>query len=150
MLRFILRTLLIPLFALIANPAMAFEPVNQHYFSGVTMQGYDAVSYFTDGKPLKGIEAHSLEWNGATWLFASAANRARFAESPQAFAPQYGGYCSNQMSLGRLVNSDPEVWLMFQGKLYLFGHEAGRQRWLIETAGKVNDGNRHWQRYLTR
>ena len=148
--RFILRTLLIPLFAFFASSASAFEPVNQSYFSGVTMEGFDAVSYFAEGKPVRGSEAHSLEWNGATWLFSSAANRARFEASPQAFAPQYGGYCSNQMSLGRLVNSDPQVWMMFEEKLYLFGHEAGRIRWSTDTAAKVADGNRHWQTYVAR
>ena len=33
----------------------------------------------------------------------------RFTASPEAFAPQYGGYCSNQMSLGNLSDIGTKV-----------------------------------------
>lgn len=36
----------------------------------------------------------SHRWNGATWHFASGANRDQFAAAPEKYAPQYGGYCA--------------------------------------------------------
>ena len=79
---------------------LAFEEINKSYFSGLALDGYDAVSYFTEVKAAKGDKAHSLEWNNAIWLFASNSNRKKFLVDPEACAPQYGGYCSRQIAWG--------------------------------------------------
>ena len=143
-----LLVLLVPLLFLLAPPVSAFEEINKSYFRGVALGGYDAVGYFTESKPLKGDKAHALQWKGATWLFSSAANRRRFEADPEAFAPQYGGYCSNQMSLGNLSDIDAQVWRVIGNKLYLFGHDEGRVRWSRETGEKISDADRHWRAFL--
>ena len=124
-----LLVFLIPLLMILAQPASAFETINKSYFGGLALGGYDAVSYFTQSQAVVGSKAHALQWNGATWLFSTDANRQRFNAAPDAFAPRYGGYCSNQMSLGNLSDIDPNVWRIIDGKLYLFGHDEGRVRW---------------------
>ena len=146
----LLIVLLVPLLALLARPAMAFDEINKSFFGDVTLGGYDAVSYFANSKPVMGDKAHAAKWKGATWLFSSAANRTRFLESPHRYAPQYGSYCSNQMSLGNLSDTDPEVWRVIDRKLYLFGHEAGRVRWASDTGQHIIKADQHWQRYLAR
>jgi hypothetical protein len=146
--RVFLIVILLPLQVMVAGSAVAFEQTNKSYFGGLALGGYDAVGYFTRAKAVKGMEAHALDWNGARWLFSSAANRARFVAHPQAFAPQYGGYCSNQMSLGNLSDIDPEVWRMIDSKLYLFGHQAGRVRWANGVDRKIDAADGHWARYL--
>ncbi len=148
--RLALLVFLIPLLAVPGPPAAAFEEVNRSFFGGVAMGGYDAVGYFTESRALKGGKAHAVEWKGATWLFASAANRQRFQADPEAFAPRYGGHCSNQMSLGNLSDIDPEVWRIIDGRLYLFGHDEGRVRWETETGRRIGDADRHWRGYLGR
>ncbi len=148
--RFTLFVLLVPLLSALARPVLAFEEVNKSYFGGVALGGYDAVSYFTESKAVKGSKAHALDWKSATWLFSSDANRQRFKASPQAFAPQYGGYCSNQMSLGNLSDIDAEVWRIIDNKLYLFGHDAGRVRWASDTGQRISDGDQHWRTFLAR
>jgi len=96
----------------------------------------------------KGDKAHVITWKGATWLFTSDANRQRFTASPEAFAPQYGGYCSNQMSLGNLSDIDTKVWRIIDNKLYFFGHDSGRKRWASETSERISDADQHWDSYL--
>ncbi len=59
---------------------------------GAAIKGYDTVAYFTMGKPVKGSEKFSHEWNGAKWLFSSEEHLNLFAASPEKYAPQYGGY----------------------------------------------------------
>jgi hypothetical protein len=93
-----LFVLLYLLLILPVPPVLAFEETKVSYFGGVALGGYDAVSYFTEAKAVKGSKTYSVEWKDATWLFSSNTNRQRFVASPEAFAPQYGGYCSNQMS----------------------------------------------------
>ena len=58
---------------------------------GLALQGHDPVAYFTVGTPTKGHANISREWDGATWRFASDANRDRFDADPQKYAPAFGG-----------------------------------------------------------
>ncbi len=145
-----LLVLLVPLLAMPTGPASAFEQINKSFFGGVALGGYDAVSYFTEAKAVEGDKAFSVQWQGASWLFSSDDNRRRFRADPKAFAPQYGGYCSNQMSLANLSDIDPKVWRVIDHKLYLFGHEEGRVRWAEKTQLRISEANRHWQTYLAR
>jgi hypothetical protein len=60
--------------------------------NGIAMKGFDPVAYFTVGKPVKGDEKISYEWNEAKWLFSSNDHKSLFIQSPERYAPQYGGY----------------------------------------------------------
>lgn len=132
------------------SPASAFETINTSFFGDLALDGYDAVSYFRESRAVKGNRAYAFEWKGATWLFSSDANRQRFGADPEAFAPQYGGYCSNQMSLGHLSDIDPQIWRIIDHRLYLFGHDAGRDRWASQTDQRIAEADRHWRSYLAR
>ena len=68
--------------------------VYAEFRSKLALDGHDPVAYFKTGKPAKGLAQHAASWNGATWHFASADNKAAFEASPQTYAPQYGGYCA--------------------------------------------------------
>ena len=61
---------------------------------GVILKGYDAVAYFKQGKPLKGNPEIASTYQGVTYLFASAANKADFDKDPAKYVPQYGGFCA--------------------------------------------------------
>ena len=41
---------------------------------GLAIKGYDAVSYFTDMKPMMGNSDYTYDWNGAKWQFTSEKN----------------------------------------------------------------------------
>ena len=60
--------------------------------NNVAIHGYDTVSYFTEKEPLEGSPNFIHSWKGATWQFASAENRNLFADNPEKYAPQFGGY----------------------------------------------------------
>ena len=144
----ILFFVLISLTLVPVQQAWAVDEINLGYFNDVAMEGYDAVDYFDQSKPVKGKQAHSYIWKEATWLFSSGANLKRFIATPEAFAPQYGGYCSNQMSLGNLSDIDPKVWRIIDKKLYFFGHDAGRIRWASKTEQRISEADNHWRSYL--
>jgi YHS domain-containing protein len=59
---------------------------------GIAIKGYDPVAYFDEGRPVKGTEEYSFEWNGAKWFFSSKEHMGSFRENPEKYAPQYGGY----------------------------------------------------------
>jgi len=78
------------LFALLACSAR-IAPINVDA-DGIALKGYDPVAYFTVGHPVKGQKEFQYEWQGGIWLFASREHLAMFQESPEKYAPQYGGY----------------------------------------------------------
>ncbi len=104
--------------AALALPAAAAE-YNTGYFGNVAIEGYDTVAYF-DGKAAKGSPEFTAEFGGAEWHFASAANRDKFVADPEAYAPQFGGLCTEGVAFKEIsANIMPEVFEIVDGKLYL-------------------------------
>ncbi len=85
----------------------------------VIMEGYDAVAYFTDNKPVMGNQQFSAEFNGASYWFSSAAHLALFKTNPEKYAPQYGAFCGYAVSIGKLRPVDPAIFQIENGKLIL-------------------------------
>jgi len=86
---------------------------------GVILQGFDAVSYFTEMKAIKGGPKYSARYNGATYWFSSESNASMFKDHPGMFAPQYGSFCGYAMSLGKLRPVDPTIFDVIDGRLIL-------------------------------
>lgn len=133
---------------LAAAPARAAEdPVWTDWF-GLAIRGYDPVAYFTEGRPVEGLRAHALEWNGATWRFASAEHKAMFEAEPERFAPRYGGYCAWAVSQGYTASVDPEQWRIVDGGLYLNYDAAVQARWLADVPGFIAKADANWPAVL--
>lgn len=96
--------------------------------AGQAIRGYDARGYFTQGTARLGMPVHSVTWQGAEWRFASAEDAVAFAAQPEAFAPQFGGYCTRAMSFRKLVPADPEVWRIYGEKLFMFARPVGGEK----------------------
>lgn len=135
-------------FAFAAAPVFAKEPVYQSFLGGVAINGHDPVAYFDDGAPVEGSSSFEHEWNGATWRFASAENRDRFAAEPEAYAPQYGGYCAWAVSQGYTASTDPEAWKIVDGKLYLNYSKGVQKQWEADEAGNITKADGNWPRVL--
>lgn len=114
----------------------------------VVLSGHDPVAYFTEGRPVKGAPEFKVDWDGERYLFASAANRDKFAANPERYAPQFGGYCTGSMAKGVRNEGDPEAWIISDGRLYVFGVVKAMDmakndpRYLPE---KVAAARQHWQ-----
>ncbi len=117
---------------------------------GLAIRGYDPVAYFTEGKPVPGSEAFTTSWNGATWRFASAANRDAFLANPEAYAPQYGGFCAWAVAAkGKLFSTQPTNWSIVEGRLYLNYNDDVQQRWEADIPGFIAEGDRRWPQILS-
>lgn len=87
--------------------------------TGVIIDGYDPITYFTENKPVRGNPAFSFHHDGATYWFASKKNRDDFKATPQKFAPQYGAFCGYAVSIGKLRPVDPTIFQIEGGRLIL-------------------------------
>ncbi len=89
--------------------------------NGVALQGYDAVSYFTQSKAQKGKKQWAVKHQGITYYFANSQNKELFLKNPKAYEPQYGGWCAFAMGdYNKKVEVNPETFKIVDGKLYLF------------------------------
>jgi YHS domain-containing protein len=89
--------------------------------SSLAIDGYDPVTYFTQGKAVKGNAANAVVYEGVTYHFSSANNKETFRASPARYEPQYGGWCAYAMGKnGEKVEIDPETFKVLDNKLYLF------------------------------
>jgi YHS domain-containing protein len=141
-----------------ANPCAAADPCaagaaitkqpQVYAYEGLAIRGADPVAYFTEAAAVKGSADYEYEWNGVTWRFSSAENRDLFANDPEAYAPQYGGYCAKAVSEGNLASIDPDSWKVEDGKLYL-NYSAGVQRqWLEDVSGNIALADAQWDGVL--
>lgn len=150
-----MRRLILPViavFALIAGPlsatsASAKDPVYQSFF-GTAIDGTDPVAYFTEGRPVEGSSDYTHDWNGASWRFASAENRDKFAAEPERYAPQYGGYCAWAVSQGYTASTDPDAWKIVDGKLYLNYNKSVQAKWETDVPGHIASADGNWPAVL--
>lgn len=127
----------------------AQAPIYTGLLSSTAVGGYDAVS-FHDGQPVAGQRAITTQWKGATWRFASEANKARFVASPDTFAPAYGGYCAWAVSQGYTAKGDPRHWKIVDGRLYL-NYDANVQKtWEKDIPGFIVKADGNWPKVLSR
>ncbi len=132
------------LFQAAATPTAAKDPVYTGIFSNLAVSGYDPVAYFVEGRPVEGRKAFEFEWNGATWRFADADNLAAFKADPEKFAPQYGGYCAWAVSQGGTASTEPELWRIVDGKLYLNYSKSVQRTWIQDTPGNIAKADKNW------
>ncbi|UWM78865.1 YHS domain-containing protein (plasmid) [Rhizobium sp. WSM4643] len=112
--------------------------------NGVAINGYDAVAYFTDHKPVKGTREFSTSYKGATFYFASAAHRDTFAKDPGHYAPQYGGYCAFGTAEGHKAPTQPQAFTVVHDKLYLNYNDDVAKTWRSDIGGYIRKANANW------
>ncbi|HAA15904.1 MAG TPA: YHS domain protein [Cytophagales bacterium] len=121
---------------------------------GVVLSGYDVVSYFNEDGPAQGKAKFSAEHDGATYYFASKKNRNAFQADPEAYLPQYGGFCAYAIAaMGAKVPVDPETFKVADGKLYLFFNDLYNGEpmntlvpWEADEASLMKTANDNWKK----
>lgn len=128
---------------LVASHAAAQPPINTNG-TEYAIAGYDPVAYFTDGAAKPGAKEYALSYEGATWLFASAAHRASFEKKPAAYLPAYRGYCAYAAAQSKLVKVDPAAFTIHKGKLYLNYSLDVRAKWLADIETFIARADRYF------
>ncbi|MEM6254771.1 MAG: YHS domain-containing (seleno)protein [Cyanobacteria bacterium P01_D01_bin.156] len=117
--------------------------------NNLAIRGTDPVAYFTEGRPVTGSAEFTYTWNNATWQFASAENRDSFTANPEAYAPQYGGFCAWAVSQGYTASIDPNAWKIVDGKLYLNYSNSVQRNWERDIPGHISKADANWPGVLT-
>ena len=137
------RAALAAAFVIVSSGVASAQKINTS-FTGLAIDGYDPVAYFTEHKPVKGSPEFSVEFGGAKYRFVSAANRDLFAKAPEKYVPQYGAFCAYAVSKGYTADTDPLAWKVVDGKLYLNYNAAAQKKWEEDVAGNIRKGDANW------
>jgi len=132
-----------------ANAKAKHSSIYTSESSNDAMQGYDTVSYFKDGKPVKGSEQYSTVFKDARWLFSSEENRQAFIADPDFYMPQYGGYCAFSVTKGKLVKGDAKLWVIVDEKLYVNYNKGVHRLWLKRQKKMIKKANKNWPSILS-
>jgi len=103
----------------------------------LAIKGYDPVAYFTIGEPTRGRAEFEYEWDERRYRFSRAEHRELFKAEPARYLPQFADFCAMALSLGEVVEADPENWLIADGKLYIFGKPTGPALFKKDLAGNA-------------
>ncbi len=136
---------------LLATSALAGEQyVDPNDFA---VSGYDVVAYFdlpqSDiGQPrapaVPGLANITADYNGATFAFATEANRDRFLADPASFVPQFDGHCAYGAAKGGKVPGNPDLWRIVDGKLYLNITRNVAGLWEQDVQGNISLASNNW------
>ncbi len=130
------------------NPSGSLKPVNavaDGEDKGVMLKGADVVAYFTQNQYVQGAPQFKSTYEGVTFRFSSAANKALFDKEPMKYQPQYGGYCADGLVYGIPWGGDADTWRMVNGKLYIFGGAGSRDAWMLDEPRNLGLADKYWK-----
>lgn len=124
--------------------AVATVPASSLFAQAKTpsIDGFDPVAYFTEKRPVQGLSTISYDWDDKRYQFANTKHRDLFAANPDRYEPQFNGLCAGTVAQGKKMKSDPTIWRIVDGKLYLF---AGQQTTDEAVARKVVLAQSKWK-----
>lgn len=111
------------------------------------IKGADAVAYFSlepGDDAVIGSRNISFRYKGAEWFFSTEKNRDLFSQSPEKYAPQFGGYCAFAVSHGFTKPVNPDYWHIVDNKLYLNYNFFADRKWRKDQQSAITRGHENW------
>lgn len=114
------------------------------WHTGLAIDGYDPVAFYTDGKPVVGRADLELRYANVVWRFSNVGNREAFAAHPEIYMPQFGGYDPLGVARGLAVAGNPNVWLIDGERLFLFYDRARLMAFAADRERLADTAERKW------
>ena len=117
--------------------------------SKIALNGYSPVSYIDLNLAQKGAKAYKSEYGGLKYYFKDAKQKAAFDATPTKYLPEFGGWCATGIAVGSKFRTDPNKFLVKDGKLYLFLYDLevdALQLWLQDEQGMAKKAKKNWKK----
>ena len=108
--------------------------------------GYDPVSYHTENKAVRGSGYHAATHKKQTYLFSSKENKALFEAAPAKYVPAFNGWCAYGVAVKKKFHTDPNVFAIVDGKLYLNLDKGIQEKWNAERAALITKAHVNWKK----
>ncbi len=116
--------------------------VNRH--TGLAIDGFDPVAYFTNAAALQGLPDVEASERGVIWRFRNQGNRAMFLADPGIYGPQFGGYDPIDVARGKPVPGRAQIWIVSGERLYLFNREESRDAFAASPERAIEQASAKW------
>ncbi len=133
-------------FAWLSAAALSASQAADAAAKRLVLNGYDPVAYFTKGKALPGHLDYQLVFDGMTFRFINDRHRDLFVGNPDKYIPQFAGSCAVAMVRGVEVATDPRLWKIHGGKLYVFATIRARESFEQDPDITVARAHANWDR----
>jgi YHS domain-containing protein len=110
----------------------------------VILDGYDAVAFFTDNKPVKGDAKFQYKYQDAVYYFATQQHLELFKTDPEKFKPQFGGWCAYAVSLGRVAPIDVNTFSIVNNRLVIQHNQRAVNGWNKDVQGNLSLADKYW------
>jgi hypothetical protein len=124
--------------------AATTERIISDPLTGLAINGFDPVAYFTDKTPRLGEGAHEFSYGGVVWRFANEGNRAAFERDPEVYMPRFGGYDPIALARGVALPGHPLIWVISGNRLYLFNRPETRKRFSADVENAIAAAQHRW------
>jgi len=113
----------------------------------LAIQGYDPVAYHTENHATKGYPNLYVKQADVNWHFCNSDYKELFIKEKDKYMPAYAGYCAYTMSTkGYKKNSDPEIWEIVDGRLFLFANDDKKEKWDEDVVKNVEKADMNWEK----
>lgn len=133
--------------SVVAVAAVAAPRVAPADGSRVALGGFCPVAYVEVGKPIYGEAKYSATYEGHTYHFVDAEALALFKANPTKYADaiRYDAWCPTALAVGQWSPSDPEQYVIRDGKVYLFTNAEAKAMFEKDPAGTIAKADANWK-----
>ncbi len=118
-------------------------------YSKPAIAGYCPVAYFSANAAKKGDDKIKLTYRGRIYYFADEAAKSAFAKEPEKYLPAYQGFCAEGVSRGKKFPGDPKIFLVREGRLFLFFDENAKKTFEADAAALTKTADVNWPNLRT-
>lgn len=118
--------------------------------SGLALQGYDPVAFFTLNRAVEGKPGLEASHRGVTYRFVTAEHKATFERAPEKYEPAFGGYCAYGVSQGGLFEVDIRTAQIVGGRLVLNKNLRVKEMFDQDRENRLRMADGEWPKLVQR
>jgi hypothetical protein len=130
------------------SDAAVTERIVTDLHTGLAIDGFDPVAYFTDAAPIVGRAEFEYRFKGVVWRFNNEGNRDAFAKDSNQYMPRFGGYDPVAVARGVALAGNPSFWVIVQDRLYLFYNSESLASFKLDAGGAIGAAEAKWPAVL--
>ena len=113
--------------------------------------GYCPVAYIQANMAAKGDPKFTSvsSVDGQTYQLSNAMAKDMFDKMPEKFTPAYEGFCASAVAKGMKLKSDPKLFVVADGKTYLFSTDQAKKMFEMDKANMVKMADSNWPNVKT-
>ena len=128
--------------------AAVTERIVTDLHTGLAIDGFDPVAYFTDASPIVGRPEFEYRFKGVIWRFDNEGNLAAFAANSDQYVPRFGGYDPVAIARGIALAGNPAFWVVVGDRLFLFYSAEARAGFKADTNNAIAAAEAKWPQVM--